>query len=76
MIAIELVEPEGDRVPAPDLAARVARRCHENGLLVLTAGSYGNVLRFLPPLSISDALLKEGLAVLGEALAKELASTV
>ncbi|MEV7738056.1 4-aminobutyrate--2-oxoglutarate transaminase [Streptomyces sp. NPDC088921] len=75
MIAIELVEPEGDRVPAPDLAARVARRCHENGLLVLTAGSYGNVLRFLPPLSISDALLKEGLAVLGEALAKELAST-
>ncbi|WP_069758234.1 4-aminobutyrate--2-oxoglutarate transaminase [Streptomyces sp. LUP47B] len=74
MIAIELVEPEGDRVPAPDLAARAARRCHENGLLVLTAGSYGNVLRFLPPLSISDALLEEGLAVLGEALAKELAS--
>ncbi|MFI8074100.1 4-aminobutyrate--2-oxoglutarate transaminase [Streptomyces sp. NPDC086033] len=74
MIAIELVEPEGDRVPAPDLAARVARRCHENGLLVLTAGAYGNVLRFLPPLSISDALLEEGLAVLGEALAKELAS--
>ncbi|MFJ8781904.1 MULTISPECIES: 4-aminobutyrate--2-oxoglutarate transaminase [unclassified Streptomyces] len=74
MIAIELVEPEGDRVPAPDLAARVARRCHENGLLVLTAGSYGNVLRFLPPLSISDALLEEGLAVLGEAIAKGLAS--
>lgn len=73
MIAIELVEPEGDRVPAPDLAARVARRCHEDGLLVLTAGSYGNVLRFLPPLSISDALLKEGLTVLEESIAKELA---
>ncbi|GCB43708.1 4-aminobutyrate--2-oxoglutarate transaminase [Streptomyces sp. NL15-2K] len=75
MIAIELVEPEGDRVPAPDLATRVARRCHADGLLVLTAGSYGNVLRFLPPLSISDALLEEGLTVLGEAIAKELAST-
>ncbi|MFG2126544.1 4-aminobutyrate--2-oxoglutarate transaminase [Streptomyces sp. NPDC048751] len=74
MIAVELVEPEGDRVPAPDLAARVARRCHADGLLVLTAGSYSNVLRFLPPLSISDALLKEGLTVLGEAIAMELAS--
>ncbi|MFI6435398.1 4-aminobutyrate--2-oxoglutarate transaminase [Streptomyces sp. NPDC050759] len=76
MIAIELVEPEGDRVPAPDLAARVARRCHEDGLLVLTAGSYGNVLRFLPPLSISDALLEEGLTVLAEAIAKEPAAIV
>ncbi|MFJ3802479.1 4-aminobutyrate--2-oxoglutarate transaminase [Streptomyces sp. NPDC090088] len=74
MIAIELVEPEGDRVPDPDLAARVARRCHGEGLLVLTAGSYGNVLRFLPPLSISDDLLKEGLSILGDAIAKELAS--
>jgi 4-aminobutyrate aminotransferase/(S)-3-amino-2-methylpropionate transaminase len=74
MIAVELVEREGDRVPAPDFAARVAGRCHADGLLVLTAGSYGNVLRFLPPLSISDALLKEGLTILGEAIAKELAS--
>jgi len=74
MVAIELVEPEGDRVPAADLAARVARRCHAEGLLVLTAGSYGNVLRFLPPLSISDRLLEEGLSILGEAIAKETAS--
>lgn len=73
MIAVELVEPDGDRVPDADLAARVARRCHAEGLLVLTAGSYGNVLRFLPPLSISDALLDEGLSVLEEAVAKETA---
>ncbi|MER6413564.1 4-aminobutyrate--2-oxoglutarate transaminase [Streptomyces humidus] len=73
MIAVELVEQDGDRVPAPDLAARIAKRCHADGLLVLTAGSYGNVLRFLPPLSISDALLEEGLTVLGEAIAKETA---
>ncbi|WP_225839623.1 4-aminobutyrate--2-oxoglutarate transaminase [Streptomyces sp. NK08204] len=74
MVAIELVEPDGERFPAPDLTARVARRCHENGLLVLTAGSYGNVLRFLPPLSISDDLLEEGLSILGEAITKESAS--
>lgn len=73
MIAIELVEQDGDRVPAPDLAARIAKRCHADGLLVLTAGSYGNVMRFLPPLSISDALLEEGLTILGEAIAKETA---
>jgi 4-aminobutyrate aminotransferase/(S)-3-amino-2-methylpropionate transaminase len=73
MTAVELVEPHGDRTPAPDLAAGIARRCHAEGLLVLTAGSYGNVLRFLPPLSISDSLLDEGLALLGKAIAEETA---
>lgn len=69
MVAIELV---GDgRTPAPELTARIARRCHQAGVLVLTAGSYGNVLRFLPPLSISDDLLAEGLGVLAEAVAAE-----
>ncbi|MFF9651164.1 4-aminobutyrate--2-oxoglutarate transaminase [Streptomyces sp. NPDC014622] len=76
MAAIELVEPFGDRLPAPDLAARIARRCHAEGLMVLTAGSYGNVLRFLPPLSIPDDLLVEGLSLLGEAVAAEAASVV
>ncbi|WP_438948462.1 hypothetical protein [Streptomyces atratus] len=41
------------------------------GPLVLTAGSYGNVLRFLPPLSIPDTLLDEGLGLLGEVIAQE-----
>ncbi|WP_033289176.1 4-aminobutyrate--2-oxoglutarate transaminase [Amycolatopsis jejuensis] len=69
MIAIELVH--GDRRPNPDLTARIAARCHREGLLVLTAGSFGNVLRFLPPLSISDDLLMEGLSVLRSAIAAE-----
>jgi 4-aminobutyrate aminotransferase/(S)-3-amino-2-methylpropionate transaminase len=69
MVAIELVN--GDRTPAPELTARIARRCHQEGVLVLTAGSYGNVLRFLPPLSIPDALLAEGLDVLRAAIAAE-----
>jgi 4-aminobutyrate aminotransferase/(S)-3-amino-2-methylpropionate transaminase len=64
MIAVELVVP-GTKEPYP--AAEIARRCHEQGLLVLTAGTYGNVLRFLPPLVIPDALLEEGLDILDAA---------
>ncbi|MEW9534576.1 4-aminobutyrate--2-oxoglutarate transaminase [Microbispora sp. NPDC049125] len=65
MIAIELVVP-GTKDPYP--AAEIARRCHAEGLLVLTAGTYGNVLRFLPPLVIPDHLLDEGLSILERAL--------
>lgn len=68
MIAIELVRP-GTKDPDPELTVRVARRCHERGLLVLTTGTYGNVLRFLPPLVIPEELLSEGLDVLEEAFA-------
>ncbi|REE95677.1 4-aminobutyrate--2-oxoglutarate transaminase [Thermomonospora umbrina] len=63
MIAVELVRP-GTKDPDPGLTSDVARRCHEAGLLVLTAGTYGNVLRFLPPLVIPEHLLAEGLDVL------------
>jgi 4-aminobutyrate aminotransferase/(S)-3-amino-2-methylpropionate transaminase len=68
MIAIELVGADGI-TPDADLTKRVAAACHADGVLVLTAGSYGNVLRFLPPLVISDDLLDDGLAVLNKALA-------
>jgi 4-aminobutyrate aminotransferase / (S)-3-amino-2-methylpropionate transaminase / 5-aminovalerate transaminase len=72
MIAIELVRDgtrEGAKEPDPALTAEIARRCHAKGLLVLTAGTYGNVLRFLPPLVIPEHLLLEGLDVLEEAFA-------
>jgi 4-aminobutyrate aminotransferase/(S)-3-amino-2-methylpropionate transaminase len=69
MMAIELVTGGGDHTPDAALTGRIARRCHQQGLLVLTAGSWGNVLRFLPPLSIPDALLREGIEVLGAAIA-------
>jgi 4-aminobutyrate aminotransferase / (S)-3-amino-2-methylpropionate transaminase / 5-aminovalerate transaminase len=68
MIAIELVRP-GTLEPAADAAAAVARACHAAGLLVLTCGTYSNVLRFLPPLVMSEALLTEGLSVLEDAFA-------
>ncbi len=66
MIAVELVRPDGR--PDPERTQRVATRCHEQGVLVLTAGTYGNVLRLLPPLVISDQLLEDGLGVLEGAL--------
>ncbi|HEX2312096.1 MAG TPA: 4-aminobutyrate--2-oxoglutarate transaminase [Thermomonospora sp.] len=63
MIAVELVRP-GTKDPDPGLTSEIARRCHEAGLVVLTAGTYGNVLRFLPPLVIPEHLLIEGLDIL------------
>jgi 4-aminobutyrate aminotransferase/(S)-3-amino-2-methylpropionate transaminase len=66
MIAMELVRP-GTLEPDAAAAAKVAKTCHANGMIVLTCGTYGNVLRLLPPLVIGQALLEEGLAVLADA---------
>ena len=68
MLAIELVQP-GTLVPDAAAAAQVARSCHAAGLVVLTCGTYGNVLRFLPPLVIGEQLLTEGLSILADAFA-------
>jgi 4-aminobutyrate aminotransferase / (S)-3-amino-2-methylpropionate transaminase / 5-aminovalerate transaminase len=67
MIAIELVHP-GGLSPDPELAARVSKACHAQGVLTLTAGTYGNVLRFLPPLVIPDPLLSEALDILTDSV--------
>ena len=69
MIAVELVR-EGSLEPDAQLAKDVAAAAHARGLVVLTCGTYGNVLRFLPPLSIPDALLHEGLDILDAVFAK------
>ena len=71
MLAIELVVPGESGTPAepdPEAAAAVAKACHAEGVVVLTAGTYGNVLRFLPPLSIPDELLDEALVVIEKAV--------
>src|SRR5579859_6946448 len=69
MIAIELAEP-GSLTPDPGTTGRVAKACHEAGLVVLTCGTFGNVLRFLPPLVIGEELLEEGLSILEDAFAQ------
>jgi 4-aminobutyrate aminotransferase/(S)-3-amino-2-methylpropionate transaminase len=68
MVAVELVRP-GTTEPDPALTAQVARLCHAEGVVVLTAGTYGNVLRFLPPLVIGREILSEALDVLDAAFA-------
>ncbi len=68
MLAIEVVQP-GGLTPDPARAAAVSRACHEAGLLTLTCGSYGNVLRFLPPLVIPEEVLERGLSILDGAFA-------
>ena len=70
MCAIELVTDRGTKAPLhADAMNAIARRCLENGVIVLTAGTYGNVVRLLPPLTIDDGLLEEGLGVLEDSLA-------
>jgi 4-aminobutyrate aminotransferase / (S)-3-amino-2-methylpropionate transaminase / 5-aminovalerate transaminase len=66
MIAVELVVPGTDQ-PNDALAGAVAKACHAQGVVVLTAGTYGNVLRFLPPLVISEELLNEALDIIEQA---------
>jgi 4-aminobutyrate aminotransferase/(S)-3-amino-2-methylpropionate transaminase len=68
MIAIELVKP-GTIEPDAAVTSKIAKACHAAGLIVLTCGTFGNVLRFLPPLVISEDLLSEGLSILEDAFA-------
>jgi 4-aminobutyrate aminotransferase/(S)-3-amino-2-methylpropionate transaminase len=69
MIAIELVQRDTSE-PDPSFTTAVATAAREQGVIVLTCGTYGNVLRFLPPLTISDELLNEGLDVLADAFSR------
>ena len=68
MIAVELVK-SGTAEPDPELTKALCTKAHAQGVLVLSCGTFGNILRFLPPLTISDELLLEGLDVLADILA-------
>jgi 4-aminobutyrate aminotransferase/(S)-3-amino-2-methylpropionate transaminase len=67
MLALEIVRP-GTTEPAPELAKAVVQSCHSEGVLALVCGTYGNVIRLLPPLVIGDDLLHEALTVLEKAI--------
>jgi len=68
MIAIEFVQP-GTHEPNPAAVGAISEFAARNGVILLTAGTYGNVIRFLPSLAISDALLADALGVFRAALA-------
>ncbi|KTS66857.1 4-aminobutyrate aminotransferase [Microbacterium testaceum] len=67
MMAIEFADP-GTLAPRADLAQRVSAACHAAGVLTLTCGTYGNVIRLLPPLVIDEAILDTGLRLLVDAI--------
>jgi 4-aminobutyrate aminotransferase/(S)-3-amino-2-methylpropionate transaminase len=69
MMAIELVDPATGE-PDAALAQRVAKGAHAEGVVMRVCGTYGNVIRLLPPLAIGDDLLNEGLDILGRVLAR------
>jgi 4-aminobutyrate aminotransferase/(S)-3-amino-2-methylpropionate transaminase len=58
--------------PDADAARRIVAACHKAGVIALSCGSYGNVLRLLPPLVIEPELLDDGLSVLAGVIAAEL----
>ena len=68
MQAIELVVP-GSKEPNSDAMSKVIKYCQQNGLLILSAGTYSNVIRLLPPLVMPDHLLVEALSILEQAFA-------
>lgn len=69
MQAIELVLPGTDE-PNPGAQASIIKYCQQKGVLILSAGTYGNVIRLLPPLVMPEHLLKEALLILDEAIAQ------
>jgi 4-aminobutyrate aminotransferase/(S)-3-amino-2-methylpropionate transaminase len=71
MLAMELVTDRASKKPDPLLTTDVLHECHDNGLVVLKAGLYDNVIRLLPPLTITDDELSRGLDILGSALAAQ-----
>ncbi len=71
MLAMELVRP-GTLEPDPDAARRIVAACHREGVVTLSCGSFGNVIRLLPPLVITPELLDDGLGILADAVTAEL----
>ena len=68
MLAIELIQP-GTKEPLPAAVGAITAFAAQHGVLLLSAGTFGNVIRFLPSLAISDDLLREAVAVIDDALA-------
>lgn len=69
MCAIEFIDPV-TKLPDKEMTTRIIQACYKKGLILLSAGIHGNVIRFLTPLVISDEQLQEGLDIMSEALAE------
>lgn len=74
MVAMELVRNRDAHAPDADLAKALVQRCAANGLVLLSCGIYGNVIRLLVPLTASDAIIDEGLDIIEKSLREVLAA--
>lgn len=72
MIGIEFVKDKETKEPAPELTAAIIRNCAKHGLMVEGAGTYGNVIRFLAPLVMTDEQLEAGLDIFEKAIAESI----
>jgi 4-aminobutyrate aminotransferase len=70
MCAVELVKSTTSGEPAGELTSTLMKVANEKGLILLSCGAYGNVIRFLVPLTASDALVKEGMDIFAASLAE------
>ncbi|MED1556201.1 4-aminobutyrate--2-oxoglutarate transaminase [Bacillus paramycoides] len=70
MTAIELVKDRETKEPATEEVKAIMKETHSKGVITISAGIYSNVLRFLPPLVITDEQLEEGLTIIEAAIAK------
>jgi len=70
MVAMELVKDRDPHAPDADLTKALVQRAGQNGLVLLSCGIYGNVIRFLVPLTASDAIVNEGLDIMERSLAE------
>ncbi|MGE5559448.1 MAG: aspartate aminotransferase family protein [Chloroflexota bacterium] len=69
MIGIEFVDPRDGKTPNGGAVEKVLKGCFERGLIVYPAGTFGQVIRFIPPLTVTDEELEKGLAIFAEAVA-------
>ena len=74
MQAFEIVKPDGSRTPDAENTKRITRYCYEHGVILVTAGTYSNIIRLLMPLVITDEQLEEALDVIESALTLALLS--
>ena len=70
MQAFEVVKPDGSKLPDAEATKNIVRQCYERGVILVTAGTYGNVVRLLMPLVITDEQMSEGLAIIEASLAQ------
>jgi len=70
MVGIEFVKDRTTKAPYPELVSAIVTEAAQNGLIIESAGVYGNVIRFLAPLVITDAQLQAGLDIFEKAIIK------